>query len=37
MGPYYPDAVYCDKAVFEAGGADACFAPAATVAAGQAG
>jgi hypothetical protein len=25
MGPYYPDAVYCDKSVFEAGGADACF------------
>ncbi len=26
MGPYYPQAVYCDKATFEAGGADACFA-----------
>jgi hypothetical protein len=28
MGPYYPDAVYCDKTVFETGGADACFASA---------
>jgi hypothetical protein len=37
MGPYYPDAVYCDKAVFEAGGADACFAPAETVATGLVG
>ena len=37
MGPYYPDAVYCDKAVFEAGGADACFAQAPTAAVGAAG
>jgi hypothetical protein len=26
MGPYYPEAVYCDVATFEEGGADACFA-----------
>lgn len=32
MGPYYPDAVYCDKSVFEAGGADACFTPATSAA-----
>jgi hypothetical protein len=30
MGPYYPDAVYCDKTVFEAGGAESCFEAAAT-------
>jgi hypothetical protein len=28
MGPYFPQTVYCDKATFEAGGADACFAAA---------
>ena len=37
MGPYYPDAVYCDKSVFEAGGADACFEPAPTAALGLVG
>jgi hypothetical protein len=37
MGSYYPDAVYCDKSVFEAGGADACFEPAATAALGLVG
>lgn len=26
MGPYYPQATYCDVATFEQGGADACFA-----------
>lgn len=26
MGPYYPQITYCDKATFEKGGADACFA-----------
>jgi hypothetical protein len=26
MGPYYPAITYCDKATFESGGADACFA-----------
>ena len=28
MGPYYPDAVYCAPATFEAGGWQACFAAA---------
>ncbi len=37
MGSYYPDAVYCDKAVFEAGGADACFEHGATAAMSSAG
>jgi hypothetical protein len=37
MGPYYPDAVYCDMSVFEAGGADACFEAAAAAATGLAG
>ncbi len=27
MGPYFPQTVYCDTATFEAGGAEACFAP----------
>lgn len=26
MGPYFPQTVYCDKATFERGGANACFA-----------
>lgn len=30
MGPYFPQTVYCDKATFESGGADACFAGMAT-------
>jgi hypothetical protein len=32
MGAYYPMGVYCDKAVFEAGGAAACFNPTAPTA-----
>jgi hypothetical protein len=28
MGPYYPDAVYCAPATFEAGGWQACFSAA---------
>jgi hypothetical protein len=32
MGPYYPDVTYCDRSLFETGGADACFASTPTAA-----